>query len=319
MIHRWIFLCAILLWNSSPSFAWGFWAHQRINYMACFSLPTPLFNYYKPHIGYLFDHAVDPDKRRYSDPQEAPRHFIDLDRYGGTDAVPHRWTAAVEKFTADTLLEHGIVPWAIQQFYFRLVNAFRDREEGKILYYSAVLGHYVGDAHVPLHCTRNYNGQLTGQKGIHGFWESRLPELFGSDYDFITGECHYLENPLETAWAILKKSAAAVDSVLTFEAEISCRMPPDLKFTFEERGNTVVRTYSRKYAAAYHERLDGQVERRMMAAVNAVACYWYSAWIDAGQPALTTSISSPTMNYTEEVKDSTTSSVHPGHNCDQDQ
>jgi hypothetical protein len=55
----------------------------------------------------------------------------------------------------------------------RLTRAFKEHDRERILRYSADLGHYIGDAHVPLHCTRNYNGQLSGQHGIHGFWESR--------------------------------------------------------------------------------------------------------------------------------------------------
>ena len=63
--------------------------------------------------------------------------------------------------------------------------AFIEKDSDKILKYSADLGHYIADAYVPLHTTENYNGQLTGQKGIHAFWESRLPELFSEDYNYL--------------------------------------------------------------------------------------------------------------------------------------
>jgi hypothetical protein len=266
--------------------AWGFWAHQRINYLACFTLPPEIFGFYKQEIRFVFEHAVDPDKRRYSDPDEAPRHFIDLDRYGGIDSIPHRWSDAACLYTEDTLKLHGIVPWAIQRTYYSLIRAFTERDAGRVLYYSAVLGHYVADAHVPLHCTSNYNGQLTGQKGIHGFWESRLPELFGEEYDFFPERCRYLSSPLDEAWSILRESSAAVDSVLTFEKSLNEETRPDRKFAFEERGTAVVRVYSQPYAADYHSMLDGQVERRMRAAIHRVGSYWYSAWLDAGQPIL---------------------------------
>lgn len=281
----WLYLVCFLL-NFSSAKGWGFWAHQRINYMACFTLPPEIFGFYKTNIAYVFEHAVDPDKRRYSDPEEAPRHFMDLDRYGGVDAVPHRWKDAVEKYTEDTLVEHGIVPWAIQRYYYALVKAFSENDHARILYYSAVLGHYVGDAHVPLHCTRNYNGQLTGQKGIHGFWESRLPELFGDGFDFAPGPCVYIDDPLQVAWEILRESSVAVDSVLTFERQLDSITPADRKYAFEDRGNSTVKTYSAAYAGNYHTMLDGQVERRMQAAILRVGSYWYSAWLEAGQPWL---------------------------------
>lgn len=265
---------------------WGFWAHQRINYMACFTLPAELAAFYKPNIRFVFTHAVDPDQRRYSDPEEAPRHFMDLDRYGGVDSIPHRWEDAVCIYTEDSLKAHGIVPWAIQRYYRCLVRAFAARDAGKVLYYSAVLGHYVGDAHVPLHCTHNYNGQLTGQKGIHGFWESRLPELYGNDFDFLAGDCVYFERPLETAWEILRESSAAVDSVLSMERAVNAAIRSDRKYSFEDRGTIVVRNYSEEYSKAYFDALDGQVERRMTLAVLRVGSYWYSAWVDAGQPSM---------------------------------
>ena len=192
----------IMLALTSRSSAWGFWGHQVINRMACFTLPPALFGFYKEHIEYITVHAVDPDKRRYSDPDEAPRHFIDLDRYGMNpfDSLPERWDDAVGKFTADSLTKNGIVPWHAQTVYYRLVKAFRDRDQSRILYYSATLGHYIGDSHVPLHCSENYNGQLTNQTGIHGFWESRLPELFGDEYDFLLGRAGYVSNVRAFCW-----------------------------------------------------------------------------------------------------------------------
>jgi|TARA_B110000483_G_scaffold129466_1_gene155184 hypothetical protein len=96
--------------------------------------------------------------------------------------MPKKWSDAVEKFSEDTLLAYGIVPWYIQTVYNRLVKAFEQKDINYILKNSADLGHYVSDAHVRLYTNKNYNGQLTNQKGIHAFWESRLPELFSDDF-----------------------------------------------------------------------------------------------------------------------------------------
>ena len=125
--------------------------------------------------------------------EEAPRHYIDIDHYGQNpfQVMPRKWTDAVEKFSEDTLLTYGIVPWHIQTVYNRLVKVFEEKDIDYILKNSADLGHYVSDAHVPLHTTENYNGQLTNQKGIHAFWESRLPELFPDNYDYLVGTAEY--------------------------------------------------------------------------------------------------------------------------------
>jgi hypothetical protein len=153
--------------------SWGFFAHRQINRLAVFTVPAPLFGFYKANIEYLTEHAVDADKRRYSDEAEACRHYLDADHYEQLppiDTIPKYWKQAVEKYTEDTLKAYGIVPWHIHLMTFRLTEAFKQKDKRKILRLSADLGHYVADAHVPLHATENYNGQLTGQTGIHGFW-----------------------------------------------------------------------------------------------------------------------------------------------------
>jgi hypothetical protein len=278
----------ILLSCMEKTSAWGFWGHQVINRMATFTLPPQLFRFYKSNIDYITTHAVDPDKRRYSDPEEAPRHYIDLDHYGQHpfDSIPEKWRDAVAKFTEDSLKKYGIVPWQITRTYYSLIRAFSEKDYSRILYYSACLGHYIADSHVPLHCTENYNGQLTNQVGIHGFWESRLPELFGDDYDYFVGTAYYIEDVQSFCWNSIKESYAALDSVLSFERELNARFDSDKKYAFDERGNQLLKTYSREYSENYHRELDGQVERRMQKAIVAVGSLWYTAWANAGMPDL---------------------------------
>ena len=159
---------------------WGFFAHQKINRLAVFTLPPELIGFYKQNIQYLTRKSVSPDMRRYVNKAEAPRHYIDIDVYGDSAIykMPRRWRDAVEKYTEDTLKRYGIVPYHIHRVSRGLINAFKNKDADRILRLSADIGHYIADANVPLHTTQNYNGQLTGQYGIHGFWESRLPELF---------------------------------------------------------------------------------------------------------------------------------------------
>jgi hypothetical protein len=270
------------------SFSWGFYAHRKINQLAVFTLPPPMIGFYKNHLAYITAHAVDPDRRRYSNKEEGSRHFFDSEYYGAHpfDSVPHRWNDAVEKYTEDTLKAHGIVPWHIDHMVRRLCLAFREENMDLILHYSADLGHYVADAHVPLHTTRNYNGQLTNQQGIHAFWESRIPELKADAYDYFTGRAVYISNPLEAAWDAVRASFLAKDSVLKMEADLNTRFPSDLKYTYETKGNVLSKVYSEAYANAYNEKMGNLVERRMLESVKLVGCLWYTAWVNAGQPDL---------------------------------
>lgn len=268
--------------------SWGFYGHKRINRMAVFTLPEGMFGFYKKHIEYITTHAVDPDMRRYAIKEEAPRHYIDIDHYGPNcfDSVPRFWKKAVAKFSEDTLQAYGIVPWWIDVMTYRLTEAFREGNVDKILRYSAELGHYVADSHVPLHTTENYNGQMTNQVGIHGFWESRVPELNGDNYDYFVGRAHYVDSPINAAWDVVKVSHSEVDSVLLFEAQLNATTSPDKKYAYENRGATTVKTYSEDYTNAYSNMLNGMVERRMRASIIMVGSLWYTAWVNAGQPDL---------------------------------
>lgn len=282
---------SVCLSLSFYSFCWGFFGHRKINYLAVFLLPPEMIVLYKPYIGFLEEHAVDPDRRRYMVAAEGPRHYIDMDHYGRYpyDSLPRQWKDAIARFSQDTLNAHGIVPWWIQTMLFRLTNAFREKKQALILKYSAEIGHYIADAHVPLHASSNHNGQKTNQRGIHGFWESRVPELLAnSEWDFFIGRAEYIRNPLEFTWKRVIESALAADTVLRVEMELSQKTPPDRKYAFEERNAVVIRQYSASYTRKYDALLKGMVERRMRQAIFAVASFWYTAWVNAGQPDLTT-------------------------------
>lgn len=244
---------------------------------------------YKPNIAFISEHAVDPDKRRYAVTDEGPRHYIDINHYGEYPytSLPHKWKDAVAKFGEDSLQMHGIVPWHIQVMLLRLTLAFKEKNFSRILKTSAELGHYIADSHVPLHANSNHNGQFTNQKGIHGFWESRVPELLAEkDFDFFIGKAQYIDNPGAFIWARVLESAKAADSVLSFERELTNTFPTDQKYSFENRKGVLIRQYSAAFTIAYNKKLDGMIERRMRLSVGTTASFWYTAWVNAGQPDL---------------------------------
>ncbi|MEN9549384.1 MAG: hypothetical protein RIR12_1975 [Bacteroidota bacterium] len=271
------------------SFCWGFFGHRKINQHAVYLLPPEMMVLYKPNMDFISEHAVDPDMRRYAIKEEAPRHYIDIDKYGTYpyDSLPRKWNDAIAKFSEDTLNAHGIVPWWVQTMLQRLTNAFKEKHQAKILKLSAEIGHYIADAHVPLHASSNHNGQYTNQKGIHGFWESRIPELLAEkEWDFFIGKAEYIKNPGDFIWKRVLESAAAADTVLKYEKELTKKFPADQKFAFEQRNNVTIRQYSSAFTIAYDKLMRGMVERRMRQSIFAIASFWYTAWVNAGQPDL---------------------------------
>lgn len=282
-----IFIGAVSIIVLTSLCSWGFYAHKKINETATFLLPTELSIFYKKNVRLITEKAVDADKRCYVDSLEPVKHYIDINELDQhIDSIPIHWTKAKEKYNERKLLATGIVPWQIHRSYYSLVEAFKALDTDKIIRYSADLGHYIADAHVPLHTTSNYNGQLTNQIGIHAFWETRLPEMFSVKYNLILGPATYINSPLDKAWEIVKKSNSLVDSVLSIEKKLSQQFKPAEIKSYIVRNNQLTLNYSDDYATAYHNALNGMVEKRFRASIHTVASLWYSAWVDAGQPKL---------------------------------
>lgn len=277
-----LLICPIMLGS------WGFYAHKLINRAAVFSLPVELALFYKEHIDFITDQAIAPDKRCYIDTLESTRHYIDLEVLEEAESgeVPVHWSQATAKFSERKLKMAGIIPWQIERSFRNLREAMFAMNLAGILRHSADLGHYIADAHVPLHTTQNYNGQFTNQVGIHAFWETRLPEKYADRYDLWVGKAQYIPSVIDEAWKIVRESHALIDSVLSLEKALNQQFKPDQKYAYVTRNNRMQRNYSDQYSAAYHELLNGMVERRLRASIVQTANLWFTAWVDAGQPDL---------------------------------
>jgi hypothetical protein len=284
LISTSIFLLFYLL----PMPFWGFFGHALINRQAVYSLPPEMLPLYKKELAYLAEKSVNPDRRRYAVKGEAEKHYIDLDHYGDSIRyqLPKYWAAALEQFPEDSLRAHGIGPWSTYLTFLSLTKAFATQDKAAILRLSADLGHYLGDLNVPLHTTQNYNGQLSGQTGIHGFWESRIPELQAKNYRFWVGKASYVSDPQQALWEAVYRAHAQVDSVLFVEKKLTETYAEGQKYSYEERGGQTVRVYSREFTEAYALALHQQVERQMRASIKMIADFWYTAWVNAGQPDL---------------------------------
>ena len=124
-----------LLFPVSVSLGWGFFAHKQINKHAVFTLPPAMFPFYKEYIHFITENAVNPDRRRYVVEGEAARHYIDLEYYG--EVVPQEalryWPRAVELYTQDVLMQHGVLPWHVYRMKCALTEAFRQKDVYQIL------------------------------------------------------------------------------------------------------------------------------------------------------------------------------------------
>jgi hypothetical protein len=281
-----LILVGLILVSSGPAFSWGFYSHRLINRHAVFCLPSGMVGFYKKHIEYLTEHSIDPDKISRVDPDEAPRHYIDMEHFGDPDEIPLYWKQAVQKYGEDSLKSFGVLPWHISTMLFRLTEAFKDQDPFRIILLSARLGHYVADATMPLHTTRYYNGRTPEQRGIHAFWETRIPELYASQFEFFVGRAAYIENGQIKAWELIRATHAQVDTVYMVYDGLMKTFKADRIYLYDTRGTVTKRNYSREFAEAFEKQSDRMIERNMKLAVLSVASFWYTAWVNAGQPDL---------------------------------
>jgi hypothetical protein len=229
---------------------------------------------------FVFNHFL----KQYQDgtwtiPNEALEKLFEKERFITKGRFKKVWAK-------DGLSATGILPYHLIGMQKRLTNAFMQKNKQAVLKLSAEIGHYIADAHVPLHTTRNYDGQLTRQIGIHAFWETRLPDLFADKYNFWVGQATYFEKPTDFFWKIVQKSHELVPKLLEIEQEVSKSFPNYKKFVSTTKNGVTLTLQTQEYATLFHEKLDGMVEQQMRDAVLAVGSAWYSAWFEAGQPNL---------------------------------
>lgn len=279
-------LMLILMISFTPVSDWGFFGHRLITKMAIYTLPQELAGFYKKNASLIIEKSVVPDQRRYVIPEEGPRHYIDLDEYGDKiDSLPKYWDLAVEEYGEEKLVEHGIVPWHAYFTFRQLVNAFTDKNYQRIVNKSSDLAHYLADASVPLHTTSNYNGQKTNQHGVHSFWETRLPQLYSDRYDFLVGRADYVNDPQQAIWNAVLGAHQWVDTLLLKEKRVTEEIGNNKKYSFEDNGKRTTKVYSKKFSEKYHSSLT-LVELQMQRSVKLIGDFWFTAWVEAGQPDL---------------------------------
>lgn len=269
--------------------SWGYLVHRTVNQLAIYQLPSSLQSFFYSYKDELVYNAPRPDQRRGSDSTEGAKHFIDLEYYGDSAAwkLPLRWEDAVKVYPADTLIKYGYVPYHIVTIQHRLTEAFRSRNRDSILFYAADLGHYIADAHVPLHTSLNYDGQLTNQRGLHDLWETTVPEIEMEHYRLQSKhKARYIADPARAAWDIVRHTHSLLPDVFAKEKEVSSGFADSTKYRWQVRWGKNRRFYTSEFARAYAKALGNTINEQLLLSAQNVADFWYTAWVDAGRPDL---------------------------------
>lgn len=279
-------LVVLLAASAARADAWGFTAHRLVNRRAIATLPDALRPLFQANADYVAEHSIDADLRRLR--LDDPDHFLEMDAFGAPpfDAIPRREAAHLSKH-GSAAREKGRIPWRVGEVYRELVVAFAAREPALILERAAELGHFVGDAHVPLHAALNYDGQLSGQAGLHSRWESELVERFERQLErkLPPGAARRVADPVSLTFDVLLKSYA--DSLEVLASDRAAAGPYDFADT------PVDDRYDDAYYSTLYERERERLRARLALSIEMLGSLWLSAWEEAGRPALDTSFRFP--------------------------
>lgn len=279
-------LCAIILISFC---SWGYFAHQTATQLAVYKLPKKLRPFFFADMDTLVLRSIRPDQRRQTDRNEGPKHFIDIEDYGPGAILnmPREVQPAIEKYGWDTLKKYGFVPYQVLIEYDSLVNALTRQNMDSIVFYADDLAHYIEDATVPLHTTNNYDGQLTGQKGLHSLWETTIPELELPRYNlYEKHKAAYINDKGEAIWAAIKRAHALLPEMLAKEKDVAANFPDSSKYKEVMYYGRKTKMYTEAFAKQYAAALTTTINDQLNYSANLVADFWYSAWIDAGKPNL---------------------------------
>lgn len=256
---------------------WGYNGHKIINNRTIYSFPQEMaqFQVWQQQ---LEQHASDADNRKSTDPTEAPKHYIDIDNYPefiSSGLIPQSFDSAVALHGLSFVMDQGILPWAIIAAYDSLLQTFIRRDWNKAIQFAADLGHYVADAHMPLHITRNYNGQYTGQTGIHSRYESSMINRYYSQINFSSDTALFISDIPGYVFSFIYYNYLYKDSLLS--ADLAAKAAA---------GNTT----SDLYYLKLWEFTGGFTTALFKNASDFLAAIIYSAWVNAGKPSLITDV-----------------------------
>jgi len=272
-------LLGSLLLLPAPARAWGFETHRFIVSRAIDLLPPEIRPFFEANRSFIVERAIDPDLWRVAGfTDEPPRHFLDMDAYGAYPfkELPRDYDAAVRKYGTEMLARNGLLPWRTSEIAGNLMRGFQAVSKNgayaysDIRFFSAIIGHYTADAHVPLHAVVNYDGQLTGQRGVHNRFEEELFVRYKDRLSFAPGPLKPITNERDFIFDTLLDSSQLVPQVLAADKDAI--------------GNGDL--YDDRYFDAFFTKIKPVLEKRISDAITGVASIITSAWEQAGRPAI---------------------------------
>jgi hypothetical protein len=265
-------LLVVWLLACSSGQAWGPQANQLVNRWAIQTLPEPLQAFFQAYTAVILGHANDPDLWMKKDRYEQFRHYIYLDDYGRFPylKLPHSYQVAVREYGSRHILRDGTLPWQIGEFSLRVTNDMRAQNWNKTMVDAAALAYYVSDAHDPLKTTENFNGQLTGETGLANRFSVDLVGHYKTFLIFRSVPAVKISDPTEYAFGMVLEANTWVDRILLEDRAALDHLP----------------SYNEDYFDRFYTGIGSVVSQELSGAAHDIGSYWYTAWLNAGEPSL---------------------------------
>lgn len=257
---------AVLVYGEASG--WGWDTHYFINRKTVYHLPNQMMLFIQDS-SFFEDHAEDADRRVNSADTslfaERPRHFMDIDDYPNFRSLTRSLDTLIMLYGRERVKDNGTNPWATVWVYDSLVAQLHRGDWNKAKLTAADLGHYVGDAHQPLHNTWNYN-----PGGLHSRYETTMlssPTYFLNSLYITPDTVHYIADRINFIFDYVLHSNSYVDTVI--------------------QADTYAKTVSGGvFNATYYNTLWLKTRaitlEQMQRATLDLGSLWYSAWVDAG-------------------------------------
>jgi len=264
------------LFTAAPAATWGWGGiqHVQINKAAGRNVPDEM-GAFRPFSRPMAFPGIYPDLWKEADLAETPRHYFEPDRLpAGTDlgGLAADQATAFSQQISSRPDEIGIAPWTITDLLVQMTEAMRTNDWLMAARCGATMGHYVADLHMPLHCTRNFNGQETWQVGIHSRIELDMTKAFFRPDLLDPAPAAYLEDPFREIMGWVAHSASLVPSILN--ADTIARRSANGRYDTE------------RYYYKLWELTGDTIIQQLSDAVTHLSSLWYTAWVDAGKPAI---------------------------------
>ncbi len=263
-------LVAVFILLPQRSAAWGANGQKLVVNKAIDTLPQDLRAFFDSNRGYLLLHVTDPLEAIPKTPAEKRNHYLYLDKYGRFpfELLPRSYKAAVAKYGKSKIDSNGLLPWEIGVYSQKLTEAMKAGRWDEAKLDAAILAAYVAQSHDPFNTTENFDGRLSGQKGVNERFGTSLIDRYSSFFPMRPSDAVFISDPTDHAFESCLSSHSWIENILL--ADRNARQGEN--------------TYTDDYYDRFYNQAAATLIRQLSEAAMDVGSYWLTAWKNAGSP-----------------------------------